>query len=125
MALTEEQLRKLDEMATSGDSGVRTLLSSAGDQIKEIDLLGVKLRVLATIPRKLRHELTKFESLQNDLEGTEKHMYFIMSQICVDSPFNNAEMWEYIDEKKGIVPDLMREAFNLAYDIEQKIKRFR
>jgi hypothetical protein len=128
MALTEEQLRKFDEMvnsvATDGNE-IRTLLSTAKSQPKEIEVYGVKLKVLPTIPRKLRHELAKFDKIQDDLESTEQHIYYIMSQICVEEPFNRPEAWEYLDEKGGMVPEIMKEAFNLAYDVEKKIKNFR
>lgn len=126
MALSEEQMKKFDEMVDSEKSPeIKNLVKNFNVSPKEIDVFGVKLKVLPTIPREIRHELAKFDKIQDDLEATEDHIYYIMSKICVDEPFNQKEAWEYLDIKTGYVPEIMREAFNLAYDVEQKIKNFR
>lgn len=126
MVLSEEQMKKFDEMVESEKSPeIKNLVKNFAVSPKEIEVFGVKLRVLPTIPRDIRHELAKFDKIQDDLEATEEHIYYIMSKICVDDPFNKPEAWEYLDTKTGAVPNVMREAFNLAYDVEQKIKRFR
>lgn len=126
MALSEEQMKKFDEMVESEKSPeIKNLVKNFNVSPKEIDVFGVKLKVLPTIPREIRHELAKFDKIQDDLEATEDHIYYIMSKICVDEPFNQKEAWEYLDIKTGYVPEIMREAFNLAYDVEQKIKNFR
>jgi hypothetical protein len=125
MALTEEQLKQLDEMATSDHSEIKSLLTTYSTIAKEIEVCGIKLKVLPTIPRKLRREISKFDTIQDDLEATENHTYLILSKVCTEEPFNHPETWEYLDEKTGMVPELMRTIFNEAYEVEKKIKRFR
>lgn len=128
MTLSEEDLKKFDEMIekeAESNSEIRALLTTFKTVPREIEVFGAKLKVLPTIPRKLRKEIAKFESISDDMEATEQHMYTILSKVCTEAPFNKSETWEYLDEKTGMVPELMRVIFNEAYEVEKKIKKFR
>ena len=128
MVLTEEDLKRFDELVASesaAGSEIKTLITSFKTEPKEIEILGGKLKVLPTIPRKIRHELQKFQQIENDLEATEQHIYYIMSQICVANPYTLPQFWEFLDDKYGNVPEIMKEVFEKAYEVEQKLKKFR
>lgn len=128
MVLSEEDLKKFDEMVERDSeihSEIKALLTIFKTVPKEIEIFGIKLKVLPTIPRKLRKEIAKFESISDDMEATELHTYTILSKVCTDEPFNKPETWEYLDEKTGMVPELMRTIFNEAYEVEKKLKKFR
>jgi len=128
VVLTEDRIKKLDEMVsqdTESNEEIKALLTKFKTAPREIEVFGIKLKVIPTIPRNLRKEIAKFESMYNDIEATEEHTYRILSKICVDPPFNSPETWEYLDEKTGTVPEIMREIFNEAYNLEKKIKKFR
>lgn len=128
MVLTEEDLKKFDEQIekeTEANQEIKTLLTTFKTVPKEIEVHGIKLKVLPTIPRKLRREISKFDEIQDDLEATEQHTYLILSRVCTEDPFNKPMTWEYLDEKTGMVPELMRVIFNEAYEVEKKIKKFR
>lgn len=128
MALTEEDLKRMDEVIekeAEANAEIKALLTTFKTVPKEIEVYGIKLKVLPTIPRKLRKEISKFESIADDVEATELHTYSILSKICTDDPFNKPETWEYLDEKTGMVPELMRTIFNEAYEVEKKLKKFR
>lgn len=128
MSLTEEDLKKFDEQIekeTESNLEIKALLTTYKAVPKEIEVNGVKIKVLPTIPRKLRKEIAKFDQISDDIEATEQHTYNILSKICTDAPFNNPLTWEYLDEKTGMVPELMRIIFNEAYEVERKLKKFR
>lgn len=128
MALTEEDLKRMDEVIekeAEANAEIKALLTTFKTVPKEIEVFGIKLKVLPTIPRKLRKEISKFESITDDMEATEQHTYTILSKVCTDDPFNKPETWEYLDEKTGMVPELMRTIFNEAYEVEKKLKKFR
>jgi hypothetical protein len=128
MALTEEDLKRMDEVIekeAEANAEIKALLTTFKTVPKEIEVFGIKLKVLPTIPRKLRKEISKFESIADDMEATEQHTYTILSKVCTDDPFNKPETWEYLDEKTGMVPELMRTIFNEAYEVEKKLKKFR
>ena len=128
MALTEEDLKRMDEVIekeAEANAEIKALLTTFKTVPKEIEVFGIKLKVIPTIPRKLRKEISKFESISDDMEATEQHTYTILSKVCTDDPFNKPETWEYLDEKTGMVPELMRTIFNEAYEVEKKLKKFR
>lgn len=128
MVLTEEDIKKFDELLekeAEANQEIKTLLLTYKTIPKEIEVSGIKLKVLATIPRKLRREISKFEGMADDVDATEQHTYLILSKVCTDDPFNKPETWEYLDEKTGMVPELMRKIFNEAYEVEKKLKKFR
>ncbi len=128
MVLTEEDFKRFDEQVekeAESHKEIKALLTTFKTVPKEIEVSGIKLKVLPTIPRRLRKEISKFDQIADDIEATEQHTYNILSKVCTEAPFNNPQTWEYLDEKTGMVPELMRVIFNEAYEVEKKLKKFR
>ncbi len=129
--MTEETLEQkadrflVEDMAAREE--IKKLLSSYTQQSKEIEVSGTKIKVLPTIPKAIRKELAKFSKMdaEENLDAMEQQMYLVLSKVCLEDPWNKPEAWEYIDEKTGVVPELIREIFNQAYEVDKKIKNFR
>jgi hypothetical protein len=126
-----EALKKLDEVEKSqieNSAAVRTILNNAKGRSKTIEVLGVKIKIRAVIPRELRHYLASAykESEDRGLEESENIMYKVIAQMCMDPPeFKIPATWEAIDNEEGVAQEVMDEIFKVDVAEVNKLKDFR
>jgi hypothetical protein len=127
--LTEIEKSKLD-----ADEKVKKLLQSQESQIGTITYGGVEIRFRLFLSKSLRHKMMKG---QKQLEGakdeealsrSERTMYDILGQLCIDEPWNEWETWAYVDEKSenvgGVQSIFLQVLARIAQAVED-VKNFR
>jgi hypothetical protein len=126
-----EALKKLEDVErqqVENSAAVRTILTNAKGRFRTIEVLGVKIKVRAVIPRNLRHYLaTAYKDSENrDLDESEAIMYKVIAQMCVDPPeFKIPETWEALDNEEGVAQEVMDEIFKVDTSEVNKLKDFR
>jgi NAD(P)-dependent dehydrogenase (short-subunit alcohol dehydrogenase family) len=124
----EEILARLDAVEKTDvedNEQVRRILTNAKARFKTIDVLGEKVKIRSLIDRNIRHYLEeKSKVTDGNLDQTEMSMYEVISKMCIESPFNKPEVWEYLDTVSGVAPDAMKAIFEINESEEKKIKKF-
>lgn len=120
---------KLDTLTNTQDAEkerIREIIMNEGSRTKEIQVGGQSIRIRATIPREIRHDVQAYETEDtDDVNKTEAALYSLIAKMCVDAPFSNPDTWKLIDEETGIAIEVFTAVFKEASDTEAAIKRFR
>jgi hypothetical protein len=126
-----EALKKLDEVEKQqieNSAAVRTILTNAKGRFKTIEVLGVKIKIRAVIPRNLRHYLASAykESEERELDESESIMYKVIAQMVLEpKELTYPEAWEALDNEEGVAQEVMDEIFKIDTSEVNKLKDFR
>lgn len=133
----KDSFKEIDEMEMNkldADEKVKKLLSSQTSQLGSITYGGVEIRFQLFLSKSLRHKMLKgqkqLENAQDEeaLARSERTMYDVLGQLCVDDPWNKWETWAYIDEKSenvgGVQSIFLQVLARIAQAVED-VKNFR
>jgi hypothetical protein len=106
---------------------LRAIITSQKARKLSITVGDVEIFIKAGIPKKERDALMKIakEYKDGEIEEADKSMYVVLSNICLDSPFNNPLTWAYIDNETGEVPNMLAKITEKIFGMEAVAKRFR
>jgi len=91
------------------DERIRKAISAPEENVGTINYGGVDIKFRLFLPKKLRHKMLKNQKLlemadtEDALTMSEKTMYEVLGEVCVDDPWNKWQTWAYIDEKSNNV----------------------
>ena len=128
------EISDMEKNKLDADEQVKKLLQSQDNNFGVINYGGASIRFRMFLPKNLRHKMmkskTQLEGAQDEeaLLKSEKSMYEIMGQLCVDEPFSHWETWAYIDEKSdnvgGVQSIFLQMLARIAQAVED-VKNFR
>ena len=129
MADYEELAQKLDDLVgddIKGNEQVKSLLTSAKNSFKVVTIHDFELKIRPTLSRKMRREIEEIQKKgTTDVAESENDMYRLISEMCLEDPFNKPETWMYIDEETGIATEAIVKIYEEALNTEKQIKKFR
>jgi hypothetical protein len=120
MGFVEESFAEIPEMERQeilANEKVKSLILQKSARVSQKQYGDVMIRFRTSINKKLRKRLVQAKtSLESDT-GMDTFLYETLSLICVDTPFNNPNMWRVYDEEQPedgigaleIFTDMMRE----------------
>ena len=124
-----DALSKLNEIESKEileNEIIKNILTKEKERFKTITVAGQQIKIRPTIPRNLRHELQRLQDRDNaDIEGIEEDMYRVISEMCLEEPFNKAAVWRYLDQETGCIVDVLTEIYNQALATDKQLKKFR
>ena len=128
------EISEMDKSKLESDDRVKKFLLSQDTQIGTINYGGVEIRFRLFLPKSLRHKLMKgqkeFENAKDEeaLAKSERVMYDLLGQLCIDDPWNHWETWAYVDEKSdnagGVQSIFLQVLARIAQAVED-VKNFR
>ena len=85
------------------------------------------VNITPSLKKGLRDKIIKiakqYES--GEIESADQEIYESLAQICIDSPYNKPEVWRYLDEETGFVPNVMQMIIEKITTVEGTAQRFR
>jgi len=125
----EDELKVEEMNAIAELEQVRQIISRTKGQTKEVMVGGIPVRIKAAIPRPLRLRLERAaqetKNEEADPEEFDDEMYKIMSELCMDEPWTNPQVWKYIDNETGETPKVFTQIMTEIYSDELKLQNFR
>ena len=127
MALpTPEEMEAKFLKVVEEDEQIKQFILTNKGKLTDFEVYGLKLKIPAVIPRKLRHEISKIRQKGDvEIEEAEQDSYYLLSLLCQGEPFNTTEFWEGVDNETGMAMDILAEVLTQGYKTEEKVKRFR
>lgn len=126
-----KELEEIEKQQLLSDEKVRAILTSSSTEYGSIIYGGVTIRFKLFIDKKLRHRMItmkgSFDNVDDEssLNATEKAIYELLGELCVDPPFNSWKTWAMIDERAGgvggvqtLFVKIMGEIGRLAQDVK-------
>ena len=99
-----KELDDIEKQQLDANENVKKLIVGTGE-FGVIPYAGTDIRYRKVLSKSLRHKVAKNKLIMGDLSDDEesvskieKMMYEVLSELCVDSPFNDWKTWAYIDE---------------------------
>lgn len=134
----DEEFRKLEAYEFNEvrrNSEIQRLIQTSVGAYKEFKFNDITLRVRPAIPRDMRRMVAKLKQIATGnvheedeevlLDRSETIFYKFLARMCLDSPFDLPEAWEYIDEQTGMVPMIAVQVIELAAGDEKRVAEFR
>jgi hypothetical protein len=122
-----EELKNNEYEAFKDNAELKAII--AGQRAKKLSIMvgDIEIFIRGALPKGLRDQIVRIAKAYQagDTENADEEIYDILSQICIDSPYNKAEAWRYLDEETGAVPDLLYQIVDKITDVETSAKRFR
>jgi hypothetical protein len=126
MGLDPAKLDKIVGDDKEAGERVKKILLNVKDRYKIVIVGDEEVKIRPTIPKSLRHDLEQIQKHDySTLDDVESAMYNLISQMCIESPFNDKCTWEIIDDETGIAMEVLTDIYNTALSTEAEIKRFR
>lgn len=75
-------------------------------------------------PEKLEELIDSIYDPEGEVEKT-KRLAKIVSELCLESPYNTESFWLAVDEQAGQLGNIFEEIFDILHDTENKIIKFR
>ena len=127
------EIPEMDKAKLDADERVKNLLSAQDIQIGTITYGNTEIKFRLYLSKGLRHSISKvktqLESATDEASValSERVMYDVLGQLCVDEPFNHWETWAYVDEKstKGGVQGIFMEMMSRIAKAVGDVKTFR
>jgi hypothetical protein len=116
------------------DERVRKFLTVPDTQYGTVEYGGMEIKFRMFISKSLRHNMMRIRTQLEDagdeasIAMSEKSMYTILGQLCVEDPWNKWETWAYIDEKlknSGGVQNIFLQIMASVAQAADDIKNFR
>lgn len=127
--ITDMEKSKLD-----ADDRVKRLILAQDSQVGIVNYGGVEIRFRLFLSKSLRHKMMKgqkeLETAKDEeaLAKSERAMYDVLGQLCIDEPWNHWETWAYVDEKSenvgGVQSIFLQVLARIAQAVED-VKNFR
>ena len=133
MALDPDKLERIIGGDAEAGARVKALLT-ASDKIHKVIKIGdFELRINPAIPKTIRRELMRLSKLEDDpnvteeqrMDEAERNGYKLLASVCIDPPFNREELWEEIDQDKGIIFLVLEQVTKAISESGEDIRRFR
>lgn len=130
----EKARKELDEMIgseTKDSSKIADFLTQEPSvRTKNIKWGNLEIKIRGYLPRKVRFEIASIDKVMDSVDvetlaSIEGKIYDVLSQICLEDPFNKPETWRVIDAESGCVFDFMNEVITKAYTPKEGIDSFR
>lgn len=129
-----EEIPQLELQQLESDERVRKAIVAPDENFGTITYGGAEIRIKLFLPKSLRHKMVK---TRNTIEGasseetlaiTERTMYELLGDICIDEPWNKWTTWAYIDEKSnnvGGVQSIFIQVLARIAQAAEDVKNFR
>lgn len=87
----------------------------------------IEVAITPSLKKGLRDKIVKVAKQYEagEIETADEEIYETLAQICIDSPYNKPEVWKYIDEETGFVPNVMQMMIEKIITQEGSAQRFR
>ena len=136
-AFIKEAYSEIDEMnrkELEANEAIRNLIAQHDEKFSTFNFIGQKIRYRPLIGKRLRHKMAIAKKALNDddpvagLEKTERMIYEILGELCLDTPFNTWQAWAYLDEKAegiGGVQPMFKSLMDDIAKTSEDVKNFR
>jgi hypothetical protein len=100
-----EEIDEMDRQTLERNEKIKLMIAAKNDAYATFTFIGQQIRYRPLIGKRLRHKMaTAKNSLSSDdaeegLKVTERIIYEILGELCIDEPFNTWQAWAYLDEK--------------------------
>lgn len=130
----EKAKKELDEMigseSTQSSKVAEFLSQEPSSRTKTVKWGDMTIKIRGYLTRKVRFDIASIDKHMDkmDVESLatiEGKIYNVLSELCIEEPFNNPETWREIDNKTGCVFDFMNEVITNAYAPRDDVKSFR
>ena len=122
--LKDFELKELESNET-----VQKIIENARQRSLTFDLVGEPIRVVCAFPREVRYfyeqNRTRTDKDKLKFSDVEHDAYGIMALLCLDSPYNTAQFWEYFDSNTGMFWGIFNSIYQGVEKNEEKIGDFR
>jgi len=126
MAIDPAKLDSILKKEYEENEKVRELVTNARKAFKEVEVLGVKIKIKPTLNRQMRRLIQSIQNKGNvDVEEAEGAVSKIIASMCIEYPFNTPEFWDELDEEYGIGPDTLASIYEVSMSSEKEIQGFR
>ena len=128
------ELNEMDLKRFEGNERVSKFLSAPDENIGIINYGGAEIKFRLFLSKSLRHKMLKSKVMlenandENALTVSERTMYDVLGQLCVEEPYNSWQFWAYVDEKstvKGGVQGIFIQMLVKVTSAAEDVKNFR
>ena len=128
------EITEMDKSKLDADDRVKRLILAQDTQVGTVNYGGVEIKFRLFLSKSLRHKMMKgqkeLESAKDEdaLARSERTMYDVLGQLCIEEPWNKWETWAYVDEKSenvgGVQSIFLQVLARIAQAVED-VKNFR
>lgn len=124
--ITEMELQQI-----SANEKIQKIIAFDGSDIGSIEYGGITIRFRLFLNKSLRHRMMRVKVQLENATGedalfkTERLMYDVLGEVCVDEPWNDWKTWAVIDEKatnaggiQGVFIKIMDEIGRQSQDLK-------
>ncbi len=111
------------------DERIKQIVTKSKERSRTYTFEGIPIKIRYSIPKDVRHLMEDLNP-EADLTETEPIIYDLLAKMCLEDPFNRADVWEMLDEKtEGRVPEVFHEVFKMISGMEgiteEQVRNFR
>lgn len=123
------RLKDFEVKELESNESVQKIIENAKARHLIFDLCGEPIKIVAAFPREVRYfyekNRTRTDKDKLTFESVEHDSYEIMAQLCVESPYNTKQFWEYFDTHTGMFWGTFNSIYQGIEKNEEKIGDFR
>ena len=106
---------------------LKAIIAGQNARSQSVVVNGIEIKIKAAIPKGLRDKLVEVQKQYEagDINTADLGVYDVMAKLSNDEPWTKPEVWKYIDEETGAVPNLMKDMVEKITNMEGTAARFR
>jgi hypothetical protein len=124
---SDEELRQAEFQDFKENAELKAIIAGARAKKTSIKIGDIDVYITPTLKKGLRDKIVKVAKQYEagEIETADEEIYETLAAICLDSPYNRPEVWKYIDEETGFVPNVMQMMIEKITTVEGAAQRFR